>query len=135
MGLSLMREPMAMGLVKSIGVPFTGSNSPVGINVVSTGVKRSALIMRISSRISHAAGGCAEEGAVFLVLGDIVKTQNDVAHFSVFVGDMELSQSCTVIGDFCDQPVFIGQGVELNRNPILGLAPISALNLGHLLVI
>ena len=37
-----MRAPMVVGLVKSSGVPWTGSISPVGISVSSTGVYESA---------------------------------------------------------------------------------------------
>jgi hypothetical protein len=36
------RDPIAVGLVKSKGVPETAASSPVGINVESTGVYRSA---------------------------------------------------------------------------------------------
>src|SRR6266436_3424012 len=38
-----MRAPNFSGAVKSIGVPFTGLISPVGIRVLSIGVKLSAL--------------------------------------------------------------------------------------------
>ena len=41
--LSRMRSPIAVGRVKSIGVPATGSMLPVGISVASTGVYRLAL--------------------------------------------------------------------------------------------
>lgn len=37
--LSLIRDPMAVGLVKSNGVPVTLAIFPVGIRVASTGVK------------------------------------------------------------------------------------------------
>jgi len=40
--ISAMRAPIAVGLVKSSGVPFTGRISPVGISVASTGVYLSA---------------------------------------------------------------------------------------------
>ena len=42
---SLMRAPIAVGFVKSNGVPFTDLISPVGIIVASTGVYLSAAIM------------------------------------------------------------------------------------------
>ncbi len=46
-----MRAPMAVGVVKSKTVPFTGASLPVGISVSSTGVISSAAIISTWSRI------------------------------------------------------------------------------------
>src|ERR1044071_8832689 len=47
-----MRAPMAVAVVKSNGVPFTGFSSPVGMSPSSTGVKRSAAIITSWPRMS-----------------------------------------------------------------------------------
>ena len=46
-----MRAPMAVGIAEIEGRSRTGRNSPVGINVLSTGVNLSAAIMSMLLRI------------------------------------------------------------------------------------
>ena len=45
--LSVVRAPMAVGLVKSNGVPATGLSSPVGMRPESTGVNLEACSVRM----------------------------------------------------------------------------------------
>src|SRR5450432_598229 len=82
------------------------------------------LELRVRDAIANAPDGGSKIGRLLHVLRQAVVPEDDIAQLALSVRRVQLDDDAAVVGDLGDQPVLVGEGVQVDFLPV-ELAPLD----------